>query len=116
VAGGALHSLSLYNDYTLLLHAIHLDGARMRQTNVANTLSLAHGRQRVKILTVENLKGCIAITAAIVSIYGIALLIVVYVNGEITHSQGSEILEEVSALRWVNEIAWQNLFHYQFRG
>ena len=88
----------------------------MRQTNVANILSLAHSRQRVKILTVENLKGSIAITATIVSIYRVALFVVVYVNGEITHSQGSEILEEVSALRWVNEIAWQNLFHYQFRG
>ena len=83
---------------------------------MANILSLTHSRQRVKILTVENLEGCIAITAAIVSIYRIALLIVVYVNGEITHSQGSEILEEVSTLRWVNEIAWQNLLHYQFRG
>lgn len=83
---------------------------------MTDILGLAHSRQRVKILTVENLEGCIAITIAIVSIYGITLLIVVYVNGEIAHSQGSEILEEVSTLRWVNEIAWQNLLHYQFRG
>ena len=65
---------------------------------MANILSLAHSRQRVKILTVENLKGSIAITAAIVSIYGITLLVVVHVNGKITHAKRSEILEEVSAL------------------
>ena len=76
-----------------MFHAIHHDGDRGIEAHVAHILGLIHGWHRIQDILSED------------------AVVVVRIDGEIPHAEGSEILEEVRALTGIDAVVLQSGLH-----
>ena len=82
--------------HSFLLHAIHLYHTRLWQSYTTDVFRFMFCRQRIQIAAVENFEFTLCIL--LVRVYGIRLAVVIHVDGEISHSERCEVLEEMRTL------------------
>ena len=85
--------IDLNQHYTLLFLAIHEYFERFVKSHVPYKLSLFDCGHRIEHLL------------AVDAVVGVG------VDGEVAHAKAGEVLEEVSALRWIDMIVFESLFH-----
>ena len=79
------------HDHALLFLSVHHDFQRMGESDVAHMVGFLNGRQCIEDLT------------------AVDALVTVGIDGEIAHTEGREVLEEVGTLTRVHTVVLQTL-------